>query len=116
MCGTTPRPASPTRPAATPEGRQRSNEGEGIEVTREGRCITIQTSLAGQVAMWVAAVALMSMGTFGDVEDARGWALLCATGAASWTVIYVLARQHRLMEQAFDLGRAVGERSMRPVR
>lgn len=83
----------------------------GSKVT-EGKCVTIQVGIAGQAALWLAAVLLMALGTFGNVEDAKGWALLIAAAAASWTIIFVLARQ---LVSAFELGRAVGERSMKSV-
>lgn len=81
----------------------------------EGKCVTVRVSLVGQVVLWVASIGLMGMGTFGNVDDAKGWALLLAAAAASWTIISVLARQHHLMVKAFELGRAVGERSMHSV-
>jgi hypothetical protein len=81
----------------------------------EGKCITVRVSLMGQAVLWVAAVGLMVLGTFGNVDDAKGWALLVSAAAASWTIISVLAQQHQLMVKAFEYGREMGERSMRPV-
>jgi hypothetical protein len=82
----------------------------------EGKCVTVRVSLMGQAVLWVAAVGLMVLGTFGNKDDARGWALLVSAAAASWTIISTLAQQHQLIHSAFELGKSVGERgSMRPV-
>lgn len=101
-------PGSANNPGATSSG------GE-IQVT-EGKCVTIKISMIGQAVMGVTAVALMGMGTFGDIDDAKGWAILVAIIAAAWTVVSVLTQQHHRMVNAFELGRSIGEQSMRPVR
>ena len=98
-----------------------TNMGEQVAFDDSGRCVTIQVSRAGQAAMWLVAIGLMAMGTFGDIDDAKGWALLCSAVAASWTIIDVLAYQQHQIDKAFELGRASAEAaskegSIRPVR
>lgn len=80
-----------------------------------GRYLIIPVAFAGLITMWLAAVVLIWFGTFGAVDGAECWGLLCAAAAAAWTVIYGLARQQRTLEYAFQVGRETGERSVRSV-
>jgi hypothetical protein len=80
-----------------------------------GRYLIIPVALAGLITMWLAAVVLIWFGTFGAVDGAEYWGLLCSAAAAAWTVIYGLARQHKTLEYAFQVGRETGERSVRAV-
>lgn len=87
------------------------DESEGV-VTRDKRCVVIPVSLAGLVALWGAAALLIGWNTVGGPDAVGKWGLLCSAGAASWTVIYGLARQYELMAEAFRLGRE----SVSPIR
>lgn len=77
---------------------------------KEGRCVTIQVSLAGQAVVWALGLLLMTLGTVQDEPALRAWALLCSAGAASWTIISAVTRQNRMIVRAFELGREEGER------
>lgn len=74
-------------------------------MTDRGRCLIIPMGLAGLVVVWLMAVVLIGWTTVGGPEVASKWGLLCSAGAAAWTVIYGLARQQRLLRDAFELGR-----------
>lgn len=84
---------------------------------QDGRCVTIQVSLAGQVAVWALGFLLMAWGTIGDSEIARAWALMCVGVGASWTIVYTLTLQHRMIERTIELDRAAaGQGMVRPIR
>lgn len=85
-------------------------------MTENGRCLTIPVSLAGLTVTWCAALLLITIGTVGDVEGAAQWGLLCSAAAASWTVIYGLARQRRMLVHAFELGRESARQDVVPLR
>lgn len=75
-------------------------------MTQDKRCVVIPVSLAGLVTLWLGAIVLIAWNTVGGPDVAGKWGLLASAGAASWTVIYGLARQYELMAEAFRLGRS----------
>lgn len=77
-----------------------------------GRCFIIPVSIAGQVAAWGVAFGVMTFGTIVGEPAARAWALMLSALAATWTIIATLARQHKAINRAFELGREMGLRSV----
>lgn len=59
--------------------------------------MVIPVSLAGLVTLWVSSIVLIGWNLFGASDGIGNTGLLCSAGAASWTVIYGLARHYELM-------------------
>ena len=83
---------------------------------KRGRCLIIPASVAGVVSTWAVAVLLLTWATFGGPEVSGKWGLLCSAGAAAWTVIAGLERQHRRQHQMIEEAFHVGRESVRRLR
>lgn len=82
------------------------------------RCLVISVEVVAIVALWALGTALAAWGTLGDGPPhvAEVWAVLVVCCAATSTVAHRMTRYHRLLRQAFELGREAGRGEVTPLR
>ena len=83
----------------------------------QDRCVTISVEPVGIAVAWVIGVGLAVAGTYGDLPHyyATVFAIVVVCWAATWTVSYRVMIYHRLIRQAFELGRETERANVRAI-
>ena len=83
---------------------------------RDDRCVTVMLRPTAVASLWVAVVGLMGWYSVGGPPKAGAWAIVIGVAAGAWTIIHFDTVRHRMLRQAFDLGRETGQAEVRNLR